>query len=189
MKRDLEAFFLALQVRGEPLLESMAEQVARYLEQCSGFPDLWLRFRGELCHLTTQSNWTGIQADGEIEPSGSGHRNWQQPKGRTSRAHESRAVALFDLSDIESRHFEWGERALETIRILMRGNDPAIWLTFNREKLPLQLERVVVVSGKLALPFWETHHRGSIPIAAVAGVYELSTDQSRSIRVSGVPYP
>ncbi len=191
LRDDLELYFRELRVPGKRLDESTAGWLEWYFRKCQKIPDLWPRFRGELCHLTTEANWTGIQDSGHILPSGSGHLNWHgRVPGSISLALQKRAVALFDLAGIESKHFRTGVQALGAIRALIAPEGAAIWLTIDRTQLPLTLQRFDgTPAGAFAIPHWETHHCGPIPLAAVSEVHKAAEDSSGLIGFIKQPWP
>lgn len=184
LRSDLELYFEDLRLAGTCLDDSSVGWIKMYFAGCRRFPELWPKFRGALCHLTTAANWEGIQETGEILPSGSGPSNWhgRVPKS-VSLALQKRAVALFDLASMESKHFRTGKQALGTIRSLMGDDGSAIWLTLDRTQLVLERFDGTPRTA-FAIPYWETHHCGPIPLSAVSGVYLLSRDGSETIRAT-----
>lgn len=162
--QDLEEYIA--EESSESLL-GISANLIMFVDRCNDFPEFWPRYEGGLYHLTTVENWRAIQESGNILPSGSGHHGEHRLKpGYQTLAQVHQAVALFDLRGLGTKKFKCGLVWMDTIDRLV-GDSIGVWLTVDRDTLPLPIECFSGVKENLFLPHAEAHHRGPIPLECV----------------------
>ena len=140
----------------------------------SAFPGFFTKLWPGLYHVTTLQGWEAIQTSGEIKPSSKALRG-NRPQ-QLCYAEQRGAVALFDFETFpKEKLFQIAHSFRSTFHWLNpNGRILTVWLHLDRSKLKTKAEALDPALHPLRvptfLPYFEAHHIGPVPIAAITQV-------------------